>query len=97
MAKNEFFLMLFLNKMRQKLTILILFAKLQTSLKAPIPFLTTILDSLYENSTKLFLGKKFFFFCDVIFKQIRQNLKTRTYLQDYRPLGRRQYHFKRPF
>ena len=62
MAKNEFFLMLFLNKMRQKLTILILFAKLQTSLKAPIPFLTTILDSLYENSTKLFLGKKFFFF-----------------------------------
>ena len=48
-----------------------LFAQLQTLVKSPIPFLTTIFEILYKNSTKLnFLMTKNDFFCDVIFKNM---------------------------
>ena len=64
----------FLNKIRQKLKIEDLFAKIQTLGKTLIIFLKTNFDSLYENSPKLFLWLKMTFFMTSFLNKIRQKL-----------------------
>ena len=57
-----FFHDVILNKTRQKLKIQEVFAKQQTLIMIPIPFLKNIFEYLYENSLKQFFhGKNDFF------------------------------------
>ena len=49
-----FFYDVIFEKIRQKIKIKDLFAKLQTLEKTHVPFLTTVIDFVYENYPKLF-------------------------------------------